>query len=321
MSQRNDARRASGRAMVTPVTLGSIALLVMLAIVSGRSTSGVLAQTTPVASPVASPTTGECAPAENPDAAAEASPAASPVADDVAGLPEATPAGGDEDALIDAVENVIFCYNAGDFDALLTLVTPKLLQDKFGTTDASVLTEAETLPYTLLATGNAATYEDGRSSVEVVYLAGEYQYVTATWFLTEVDGQLLLDEEVLEAAQPDGDTALVSFTVADDETPVAFEQFTEVAANEVLIVYGANNATEQHVFNLYLLPEDVAATPVATADEISGDASLVGQVSLAAGERNGIALIAPAEGTYALVDVTTGDAVTLLVTPPVEVEI
>lgn len=326
MSERIAPRPTSGRTTATPITLGAIALLVMLAIVGGRSAGGVLAQSTPIASPVASPTTGDCTPAENPDAAAAASPAASPAADDPASEPAGTPAAGaDAETITAAVENVAFCYNAGDLEALLTLVTPNLLQDKFGTTDAGALADAELLPYTVLSVSNVATYDDGRGSVDVVYLAGDYQYVSATWYLTEIDGQLLLDEEALQAAQPDGDTALVSFSVADDASPVAFDQFTEIGAQEVVILYGSNNGAEQHVFNLYLLSEESAATAVATpaavAEAFPDDVTFVGQVSLAPGERGDIALVAPAEGTYALVDpAVEGSAATLTITPAVPVE-
>lgn len=308
--------RANGRIVKASLSASAGVALFAATLFSGVGS----AQVDEVASPVASPQMGECVPGTG-EGAASVTAASTPVSAAVA-----TPAGADvTEAAIAAADNFVNCYNSGDTEAVLTLVSANLLQDKFGLASAEEAAETlpgtELLPYTVLGYGDEADlYLDGRIGLDVVYLAGEYQYVSATWVFADVEGELVLDEEILEQAQPRGDTSVVGFSVAEGGT-VGFDQFTEINTNEILTLQGANNTESQHIFSLYRLGGETAATPVADLTELPADAELVGQLSLAAGERGAITLLAPPEGSYLLVDETDGSVATLTVLPPLVVEI
>ncbi len=55
---------------------------------------------------------------------------------------------------------------------------------------------------------SVATYDDGRTSIAVTYMLGEYQYVAATWWLAGAD--LALEAEDLDGLAPEGDTVIIS---------------------------------------------------------------------------------------------------------------
>ncbi len=298
--------------IAVPAMFGLLALVLAFSVFAGQ----IGAQLEPVASPVASPQTGDCTPgAGDASATAEATPVPASAAD-------ATPVAADvADAVIAATDNFINCYNAVDVDALVTLVTGNLVTDKFGGALPNDL-----LPYTVLGYGDVTSYSDGRVGVQIQYLAGDYQYVTATWVYADMDGDYVLDEEVLQQSQPDGDAVVKGFAIADD-APISFPQGGTTSFFEVVNLQGVNGSTSQHVVELYSLGGLDAATPVAAEDgtvestEVPVDATLVGQVSLAAGETGDIALVNAAVGNYLLVDTTDGSITNFSVTEAVTVEI
>jgi hypothetical protein len=213
-----------------------------------------------------------------------------------------------------AVDNFVACWNSGDLGATLALVTPNLLQGSFGLADAqaaeAALPELDLGALTLLETGEVATYDDGRAAIEVSYQRGDYQHVDARWFMVERDGELLIDQEEFLLPRPEGDQAVVGYTIADDATPVAFDQFTEVGPSPVLVLSGINNGAERHVVRLVMLGAVAgAATPVAGEEtaatvpaELVGEGTTVGLIALAPGAREDLALVGLPEGSYALVD-------------------
>lgn len=294
-----------------PAMFGVLAIVLAFSVFA----SSISAQLEPVASPVASPQTGECVPGAGDAGSAVA---ATPVAVD-----SATPAATDvADAVTAAADNVINCYNAVDVDGLVTLISGNLVADKFGGALPETL-----LPYTVLGYGDVNTYEDGRVGVQIQYLAGDYQYVTAIWVFVDMDGDYVLDEEVLQTSQPDGDAVIKGFSVADD-LPVNFAQGGTTSFFEVVSLQGNNTSTTQRVFELYYLGAVDTATPVVdatdpstAAQDVPGDATLVGVVSLAAGELGDIALVNAAIGNYLLVDTSDGTVANFSVTEAVEVEI
>ena len=301
------------RRIVTPATAGAGAVVLAFSLFAGQ----IGAQLVPVASPVASPQMGDCTPGAGdatastgegtpvPASAADATPVANDVADEVTA----------------ATDNVVNCLNAGDVDSVLTLVTANLIQDKFGGALPDTL-----LPYTVLGYGDVMSYSDGRVGVELQYLAGDYQYVTAVWVFQDLDGSYALDEEDLQTSQPDGDSVVKGFTI-EEGVPVTFPQGGTTAQMEAVILQGNNTAADQHVVELYALGGLDTATPVADENgvvestEVPADATLVGTLSLAGGEQGDIALVNPAVGNYLLVDTTDGSVANFSVTEPVEVEI
>lgn len=320
----SDQTRTHSRArgsMATPITIGSIALLLLLALIGGRSTGA--AQLTPVASPQASPTTGECV---APDAAADAAGDAAEV-----GTPEpltGTPVDASvEEEVIAAAENFVFCYNAGDIETLSQLVTPNLLLDLFGIEDPAtagdVLAETELLPITVLGLGEVQSYEDGRFGLILQYLLGDYQVVAATHYFVEVDGQYLVDEEVYDAAVLDGDSTLVSLIVSDDE-PLKFDQAADEAGNRtvpsmpLVNVFINNSSTSQQIYEVYALEAGTEATPVSAG--VAEDAMVVGRLSLAPGESATMYLTQLPTGGYGIV-AADGTGVTLIITEAAPVDL
>ena len=303
----------SGQQFVVPVMFGLLALVLAFSVVAGR----LGAQVDPVASPVASPQMGDCM-----SGAGDASVAAegTPVAGDLAG---ATAAETDvTDALIEASDNVINCYNAGDLDSLVTVVSGNLVSDKFGGAVPEDL-----LTYTVLGYGEASEYGDGRIGLPINYLAGEYQYVSSVWVFVDMDGEYVLDEEILQTAQPEGDSVVKGFAVADDAA-VSFPQGGTTAQLPVISLLGTSSGESQHIVNLYYLGDLDSPTPEAAGEgtpapaaSVPDDAVLVGTVSLAGGEISDIALVNAAVGNYLLVDTFDESFANFTVTEPVVVEI
>ena len=305
---------------------GVLALSLLLAVVLafGR-VSGVGAQATPEAGTMASPAAGPC---EAPDGTVgmAASPMASPVAEATPVADAAAPVGTpvDDQALADevmsAVENFINCWNAGDLGAAFALATPNLLQAQLGVADAAQaeasLADVELPLFTILEAGDVQSHDDGRVSSHVVYMLGEHQYSDSRWYFVRAGDHLLLDEVQQLRPQPEGDTAVVSFSVADDATPVAFDQFSEIPTTDVVILYGVNNGAERHIFTVVRLPEGMTGTPEPGAMPPT-DAEFVGRISLGPGEQQELALVNLPPGTYVLFDIAVeGSAATLTVTEP-----
>ena len=296
-----------GSRLMLPVLFGALALLLAFSMMSGRSS----AQLEPVSSPVASPQMGDCnAGSGSPSAPAMATPAGTPAADLAA---QATPASSDVASGVQAAaDNVINCLNAGDVDSLATLVDSHLLADKFGGSVPDNL-----LQYTVLGYGDTSTYADGRVGIELQYLAGDYQYVTATWIFVANGDSYVLDEESLMPSYPDGDSVVKGFSVADDQA-VLFDQGGTAAQLPVITLLGTNNSSTGHYFELYYLGDLNTATPDEStpAAGVPSDAELAGTVSLAAGEIGDIALVNAPVGNYLVLDTSDGSVANFQVTEP-----
>jgi len=174
---------------------------------------------------------------------------------------------------------------------------------------AGEMNPEETPQITILAARNVQSYEDGRMSIDVVYLQGEYQYVDSTIFMAmNDDDELFLDEESYNLPQPDGDSTVVSLSIADDTTPIAFDQGADeetgnrtITPLEVINVFVANAGTEQHAVLVYTVEEGTVATPVADGGVPEGN-EFVGQLMLDPGEQATMALLNLPEGEYVIFD-------------------
>ncbi len=322
MSKRMDDRRT----MLSAVrSLGLAAALLAMLGLSG--TRAAFAQED-IASPVASPTTGDCVANEGEPPAMTAE-EATPAAGEEATEPEGTPVEGDEaDAAIAAFENFVHCYNAGDFETVLTLVTDNFIETELGLTDrdqaaemAGEMNPEDAPQITLLSTGNVQSYEDGRMSVDAVYLLGEHQYVNSTIFLVmNDDDELFLDAESYNLPQPEGDSTVVGLAIEDDTTPLAFSQAADeetgnrtITPLEVINIFVANNGTEHHNVLVFRTEEGAVGTPVAEGGVPAGD-EFIGQLMLDPGEQATMALLNLPEGEYVIFDpAVEGSAVVLAV--------
>ncbi len=319
MSRRMDDRRT---------TLSAVRLLglaVLLALLTLGRVSGVAAQDD-VASPVASPTTGDCVANEGEPPAMTAA-AATPAADEEVTEPAATPVEGDAaDAAIAAVANYVHCYNAGDFETVLTLVTDHFIETELGVADRDEATEMagemnpeDTPQITLLSTDNVQSYEDDRMSVDVVYLLGEHQYVDSTIFLVmNDDDELFLDRESYNLPQPEGDSTVVGVSIADDTTPLAFDQAADeetgnrtITPFEVINIFVTNSGTEHHSVLVLRTEAGAVATPVAEGGVPAGE-EFVGQLMLDPGEQATMALLNLPEGEYVIFDPAVENSAVIL---------
>jgi len=288
------------------LALKAMALAFAGSLAIGGFASGVSAQATPAG--MASPASGECV----------ASDATAPAADTaMEGTPEAAPAGTPvtdqavTDAAVAAAENFANCWNAGDLESVLTLVTPNLLASKFlaaSPEDAAAALEGmgELPAYSIVSAENVQTYDDGRASLDIVYMLGDYQLVNARWYMVMVDDALLIDAEELMLPQPEGDAEVVSFTFAADGGDVAFDQGvdeeTGVRAATLLpavILHATNADAAPRMAMVVRVPEAMAGTPVA-ADNLPADAEFVAAVTVGAGDQVDIALVGLSAGDYAL---------------------
>lgn len=313
------------RIMAPPVGILTIALLLVVALAGSRFGQTKAQDATPATG------SAECVAATGTAPADSASPAA--------GTPEAAPVGtpvdtATADAAIAAATNFVNCYNAGDVDSLVTLVTPKFLEALTGETDAAaaaaVLGQAASAglllsPIAVLSADaeTVATYDDGRASIDLGYTQGPYQYVAATWYMVMAGSDLLIDEEVLDGLAPEGDTIIKSASVAADATSVSFSQGGAVTETEVLTIHIINlTGTEDAGYLLYSVPApvdtgtplaegEVAATPTG-AEALGGE--LVGSLVVPAGGEEDLYLLDLPAGTYALVNpLVEGSVATLTV--------
>ncbi len=222
---------------------------------------------------------------------AEADLVATPASEDVTGRATA------------AVENFAACWNAGDLGAALALVTPHLLQSSFGVADAkaaeAALPELGLGQIEVLEIGNASTYDNGEASIDVGYKRGDHQHIDARWFMIEKDGQLLIDHEHLLPPDVEGDKAFVSFSVADDASPVGLDQRSEISTIPVLVLHGTNNGETTRVFTVQSLPA-MEGTPM--PGELPAGGTVIGAVAIAPGEQEDLALVGLESGMYALTD-------------------
>lgn len=281
--------------------------------------SGALAQeSTPAAMG-----TAECV---APEMAAEsagmaASPAASPTDDSAAaGMPADEALAAEVTA---ALETYTACYNEGDYAAALALTTSAFRMDLFDTDDIAAVAEGfagvmELPAVEILSLGDVMTYDDGRVSIDSEYMSGEYQYVKSRTFMVQEGDTFLVDGEDYLPATPDGDATIISYTIADDTSALAFDQSTASPEFPVVVLYGANNGAERHTVALLRLPDEAAGTPVADlpVEQVMGG-ELIGSVLIDAGEREELVMVGLPAGTYLLIDpLVPGSAATLTISEP-----
>jgi hypothetical protein len=241
-----------------------------------------------------------------PEAAADLAP--TPAAEDVAARAKA------------AADNIAACLTAGDLGALLAQVTPNFLQTSYGLADAkaaeAALPEMGALTTTIEEYGDVNTYDNGEVSIDVGYTSGPHQHTDARWFFIEKDGQMLLDHEHLLPPDVEGDKAFISFSVADDASPVGFDQRSEIAPIAVVVLHGINNGEQVRVFTVQELPA-MEGTPM--PGELPAGGTVIGKLSIAPGEQEDLALVGLEPGMYALTDAAVeGSVAVLTIAEPAE---
>jgi hypothetical protein len=153
------------------------------------------------------------------------------------------------------------CWNAGDWNAVAAIVTPRFLQTALGIDAPDVPARARTLatldpgPLRIETIGPVGIWSDGRGAVDVLYLRGRVnpvQAVAARWFLVAERGVVRFDEEVLRLPPPLGDRITIGFAIADDQQPLQWNDPAggEILESAVIALHGANRGQEPHTFLL-----------------------------------------------------------------------
>ncbi|MFM9108380.1 MAG: hypothetical protein ACKOWF_16970 [Chloroflexota bacterium] len=212
-----------------------------------------------------------------------------------------------------AAENAVACFNSGDLGAFLSTVTPNFLQTSFGVADAkaaeAALPELNIGAISEVELSNAYTYENGQVSIDAHYNWGDHQHVDGRWYMVEVDGQWLIDHEHLLPPDAEGDKAFVSYSVADDASPVGLDQRSEISTIPVLVLHGINNGESHRFFTVHALPA-MEGTPM--PGEMPEGGKAIGFVAIAPGEQEDLALVGLEPGLYAISDSAVEGSVALL---------
>jgi hypothetical protein len=174
-----------------------------------------------------------------------------------------------------AAENLEACWNAGAWEAVVAIVTPRFLETAFGVEAADAEERAQALaaldlgPLRIASISPAGIWSDGRGVVDVFYLRGggsPDQAVAARWFFIAEGGRVRFNEEALQPPPPLGDRITIGFAIAgDDQAPQwASAESSEIPASPVIALHGANRgrtahtvileATDGHPLGLLTLP-------------------------------------------------------------------
>ncbi len=143
------------------------------------------------------------------------------------------------------------CWNAGDWNAVAAIVTPRFLQTALGIDAPDVRSAARAVatldpgPLHIETIGPVGIWSDGRGAVDVLYLRGRgnpVQAVAARWFLVAERGVVRFDEEVLLLPPPLGDRVTIGFAIADDQQPL---QWSNPTGGEILRLAGDRAARRE----------------------------------------------------------------------------
>ena len=199
-----------------------------------------------------------------------ATPSPTPAGDTSSFLgPTPTPAP-DPDAVVDsrldamaatAATALEACWNASDWNAVASILTPRFLQTALGIGISQNVELVQALaaldlgPLQIEAIGPVGIWSDGRGSVDVLYLRGRgnpVQAVAARWFLVSERGIVRFDEEMLLLPPRMGDQVTVGFAIADDQQPLQWNDPAggEISVSPVTALHGANRGRESHTFLL-----------------------------------------------------------------------
>lgn len=215
----------------------------------------------------ATPAKDTTCPSPEPRPSALASP--SPTPEPGRAAPTPTPAL-DRDAAVDprldplaatAASALQACWNAGDWEAVTALVTPRFLETAFGSVAPDSRGRAQALaslalgPMHIESIGPVGIWNDGRGAVDVFYRRGQgdpHQAIAARWHIVAERGHVWFDEENLLLPRRLGDRITVGFSIPDDEQTLQWASLdsSRIPATPVTLLHGANRGRLPHTFIL-----------------------------------------------------------------------
>ena len=153
------------------------------------------------------------------------------------------------------------CWNARDWNAVASILTPRFLQTSLGIETSQNVEHVQALaalelgPLHIETIGPVGIWSDGRGAVDVLYFRGRgnpVQAVAARWFLVAERGIVRFDEEMLLLPPPLGDRITIGFAIADDQQPLQWNDPAggEIPVSPVTALHGANRGRESHTFLL-----------------------------------------------------------------------
>ncbi len=244
----------------------------------------------------------------------EATPEAQAETEDAGPMSLATPEGeapADEAtaaATIAGVENLIACINTGDYVGLTALMTESFIHTVLGVPSSADVpaTFDGAVPLEVVSLDNVLTYEDGSSSVDIVYTGlfnGPGGISAERWFIVE-DGGYLKINFLAPIAMPDGalpEAIVVDVTMVD--YAFALGQST-LPANTPIIFRLANTSAggEGHVAVLVTYPEGTTPeTLISGESDVEASTAFLAEVYLDPGQTGDMAVTGLEAGTYFLV--------------------
>jgi uncharacterized cupredoxin-like copper-binding protein len=244
----------------------------------------------------------EGSPEAMPEMEMEATPAAEPTA------PEGTPADEATAAEIMAtVDNYVACYQSGDFAKVHALETANYLMSSYGSSNPydAIAADQEQGAVTveIVEVSNPMTYDDGRVSADIQLIFNGHWFQNLRDIYAEEDGTWKLDEEIVLAPEPDGDTAVVGVALgsADDEYSIV-PNAPSVAQPEVLVFHVTNGGAEAHEMVVLQLPEGADPMGLLDGSVAMDQVNFIGGVfGLAPGDAQDLALVDLEPGTYTLI--------------------
>lgn len=266
---------------------------------------------------------GSSAVAQDASPVGEACEAPPPVAGTPAGSP--VPLGADSVAVSDDVamaatgglENIVACLNAGDMEAVATLMTPNMLVFITGGADPAAVPAAMegAMPMTVEHIGAATEDAAGRIGLPIVYSGlfnGPGVQLAETWYLVN-EGDFWKIDGLVATTIPDGlypDATILEIQMVDFAFALSENA---VPAGPVILRYANTSFTHQgHVAATLTLSEGNTAETFISGDELPEDqmTGFVGSVYLEPGRTGDIYIENLAPGLYTIAcDVSTPDGV------------
>lgn len=290
---------------------------------------------TPAGTPIG-PDTGQCM---VPDIAATAS----PVADDAAiaspVVEDALPGGAaveDEAVIAEAtavIENLYACYNSGDGEAVLALLTENGHEQLFARVaqfsghDHEVLAEYISARSAVAQAGAVDVHEvidygDGTLGVDYQVSMGK-QVIHVTDILVDQGGAWLIDDRVRETPETslDSTTAAVQFSVADGS--VTIEVSPSPIMNQPAVRLQLDNQADSPVHVVLFQGGDAASVTSADLTSIPEGVTFIGEADAEPGSRVDTLFEGLEEGSYVIVAETTNGetgSFDLTIDPPFDPE-
>jgi len=301
-----------------------VLVLVLNLVGAGSGARAVAQESTPVAGcegpelPPGTPTPMEDAASPAADHAEGEDHEATPTGDEAAEGEEesfemATPEGvmpaaeADAATAIAGMENVIACFDTGDYPAAGALMTDRFIQEFLGIpTVYDVPANLEgAAPFEVVSLDNAQTYADGSYSVDFIYSGffnGPCGITAERWFLVDEGGYLKVDN-ITQISLPEGalpGALVVDVTMVD----YAFALSQTTLPADTPIIFRLTNATSSgapHVGVVLTFEAGTTAEAVISSEtEIGEPTGFFGALYLEAGDSGEFGVTGLAAGTYFL---------------------